>query len=58
MEFTLDEEDLEELNRFIENGKFTQFLTNNLCNFSNVVFILQAVLNAKDEVEKKLKGEN
>ena len=57
MECTLDKEDLEELNRFIESGKLTQFLANNLCSFSNVAFILQTILMAKDEVEKKLKEE-
>ena len=52
IELSFSKNDLEEIRRFAED-KLPSFLLNNLTSFEACAFILQAVVDKLDEVEKE-----
>ena len=56
MIFEVNERNIRNMKDFAEN-KLTGFLTSNLTEFSECVFILSAVLKAIDEAKEKLSAD-
>ena len=53
MEFEFDKRDLEDVKRLVTSDKFTQFLLSNTTSFGVAGFILQAVFDKIEAVEKE-----
>ena len=51
MVFSIEKEDLPEIKKFIED-KLSGFLVSNLTDFNHCLFIVQAIIDKINEIEK------
>lgn len=42
----------EGLKNFIDSGKLTRFLADNLCDINDIIFVLQAILDAEARLKE------